>query len=65
MLEPVTTANSGRLPDCDQPDSTPAPKAPSAPPPDKASHGPFDGRQDALKIVASNRPTRAHPECPQ
>ena len=41
MLAPVTTANSGRLPDSVQPVSTPPPKAPSEPPPEIASHGPL------------------------
>src|SRR3954468_21908420 len=40
MLTPDTTAKSGRLPDAVQPIMRPAPKAPSAPPPDKASQGP-------------------------
>jgi hypothetical protein len=33
---PVTRSNSGRLPDAVHPPSTPAPKAPSEPPPDRA-----------------------------
>src|SRR5262245_43979586 len=33
---PVTTSNSGRLPEAVHPPRTPAPKAPSLPPPDKA-----------------------------
>ena len=36
MLTPVTRSNSGRLPRAVQPASTPAPKAPSAPPPEIA-----------------------------
>src|SRR6185295_12400541 len=56
MLTPVTTANSGRLPACDQPVSTPAPKAPSAPPPESASHGP---------LTLGNRRANSASESPQ
>ena len=41
MLTPVTTANSGRVPAWLQPFNRPAPNAPSAPPPEIASHGPL------------------------
>src|ERR1700680_1750570 len=40
VLVPVTTEKIGRLPSLVQPESTPAPYAPSSPPSDKTSQGP-------------------------
>src|SRR5688572_18281512 len=59
MLTPVTTVKSGRLPDWVQPVRTPAANAPSAPPPDMASHGPFEGGSTLRKSVAVSPQTRA------
>src|SRR5258708_13596520 len=56
VLTPVTTENSGRLPDSDQPFSRPAPNAPSPPPVDSASQGP---------AVAGRPLTKPFPESPQ
>src|SRR2546423_10519499 len=54
MLTPETKVNSGRLPAWVQPAMTPAPYAPSAPPPDNASHGPFaDGKRRAKSVAES------------
>src|SRR5688500_7445326 len=59
MLTPVTTVNSGRLPVCVQPLSRPAANAPSAPPPDIASHGPLFGGNIFLKSSSESPQTRA------
>src|SRR5438067_9436450 len=59
MLAPVTTAKSGRLPEADQPERRPAPKAPSAPPPDNASHGPFTLGNTRLKSSPESPHARA------
>ena len=58
MLTPVTTLKSGRLPDCVQPLSRPAANAPSAPPPDIASHGPLVGGSTFWKPSAVSPQTR-------
>src|ERR671914_18474 len=59
MLTPVTTVNSGRLPDCVQPVSTPAANAPSAPPPDIASQGPLVGGSTFWNSAMLSPQTRA------
>lgn len=43
VLIPVTISNSGRSPACVQPQSSPAPKAPFAPPPEMARAEPGGG----------------------
>jgi hypothetical protein len=59
MLAPVTTANSGRLPASLQPVSTPAPKAPSEPPPEMASQGPLTCGSTREKSFSESPQTRA------
>ena len=57
---PVTTANSGRLPDWLQPASTPPPNAPSEPPPEIASQGPLAaGASKRLKSGSESPQARA------
>src|SRR4051812_42088471 len=59
VLTPVTTENSGRLPDSDQPLSRPAPNAPSPPPVDSASHGPGVVGSAARKSFSESAQNRA------
>src|SRR5947207_2069053 len=59
MLAPVTRLNSGRVPACDQPARTPAANAPSAPPPDIASHGPLADGSTRMKSALESPQTRA------
>src|SRR4051794_15436007 len=62
VLTPVTTVKSGRVPDAVQPASTPAPYAPSWPPPERASHdasaGPGASRTSARKSSDSSAQRR-------
>src|SRR3954471_22463464 len=59
VLTPVTTENSGRLPDSDQPLSRPAPNAPSPPPVESASHGPGVVGSAARKSFSESAQNRA------
>jgi hypothetical protein len=56
---PVTRSNSGRLPEAVQPQSTPAPNAPSDPPPDKARKL-TTGRRPVFSISGRLARTCAH-----
>src|SRR3954453_18733475 len=59
VLTPVTTENSGRLPDSDQPLSRPAPNAPSPRPVESASHGPGVVGSAARKSFSESAQNRA------
>jgi hypothetical protein len=59
VLTPVTTENSGRLPDSDHPLSRPAPKAPSPPPVESVSQGPGVAGSAARKSFSESAQKRA------
>src|ERR1700680_2978495 len=59
VLVPVTTEKIGRLPSLVQPESTPAPYAPSSPPSDKISHGPDSGGNACSKSETESAQNRA------